>query len=366
MQINVTGTEFLIELSKQMKHLITFVYVSTAYSNCNHKKIDEKIYEPPITREQVQKYITSVNGKSLDIIKTAVLSGFPNTYALTKCLAEYLIAKSSEDLPFVIFRPAIVMPTVSEPVPGWINNFYGPIGIMYGICLGVLHTFYADVTKKAQLVPVDYCVNALLASVWDRAKTKDITPIYNFVPKRDNTINWDKFGKILFEVGMKNPPIRTFGHSDFVVTSNIFYAKILHFFYHLLPAMILDTVLKCMGHKFRLTRVYEKTEKLNKVLNYFIFNQFEFEDKETEKLWDKMSKNDKSLFRFDRSELDWDSYMKDMYFGVRKFLLKDDPSTIPAAIQRQNKIDAIWRCFLWFIKSLLLLAIYKIIKILFV
>lgn len=258
------------------------------------------------------------------------------------------------------------MPTAHEPVPGWINNYYGPIGIVYGVCLGVLHVFYADGKQKAQLVPVDYCVNALLASAWNRATRDNVTPVYNFVPKRDKMIDWDTFCTGLFKVGMKNPPIRTFGHSDFTMTSNVLYAKVLHFFYHLLPALLLDSVLKLVGHKFRLMRVYQKIEKLNDVLNYFSFNPFEFEDIQTEKLWQRMSDVDKQLFRFNMNELDWETYLKDMYFGMRKFMLKDDPSTIKAAISRQMKIDAIWKCFIWFIRSLVLVAMYTIItKLLF-
>lgn len=106
MQINVAGTQFLIELSKQMKHLMTFVYISTAYSNCNHLRIDEKIYEPPITREKVQQYLICGKDKSLEIVQPAILSGFPNTYALTKCLAEHMISEFDKELPIVIFRPA--------------------------------------------------------------------------------------------------------------------------------------------------------------------------------------------------------------------------------------------------------------------
>uniref|UniRef100_A0A336LKC5 Fatty acyl-CoA reductase n=1 Tax=Culicoides sonorensis TaxID=179676 RepID=A0A336LKC5_CULSO len=363
MQINVSGTQFLIELSKQMKHLITFVYISTAYSNCNRLKINEEIYEPPITREQVENYMNSAKGDVGINVKSALLSGFPNTYALTKCLAEYLIAEADKDLPIVIFRPAIVMPTADEPVPGWINNYYGPIGIVYGVCLGVLHVFYVDGTKKAQLVPVDYCVNALLVSAWDRSKRGLKTaPIYNFVPKPNNMIDWNTFCSELFATGIMNPPIRTFGSSDFTMTSNFYYAKFLHIVYHLLPAFILDTVLKVVGHKFRLLRVYDKIEKLNNVLNYFSFNHFVFDDTQTQNLWRRLNDKDKKLFKFNMNEFDWDSYLKDMYFGMRKFMIKDDPSTIPAAVKRQRNIDLVWRMIIWGVKILIVIGLYKIFK----
>lgn len=45
---NVRGTKALITLAEQMKNLIVFVYISTAYSQYYRKKIEEKFYSPPI------------------------------------------------------------------------------------------------------------------------------------------------------------------------------------------------------------------------------------------------------------------------------------------------------------------------------
>lgn len=121
MQINVFGTQNLLELCRQMSHLEVFIHISTAYSNCNRLSIEEKIYDPPISKTQVQKMLNCLNGKMIDRILPAILAGFPNTYVFTKCLAESVIAEYASDLPVVIFRPAIVMSTEKEPIPGWIK-----------------------------------------------------------------------------------------------------------------------------------------------------------------------------------------------------------------------------------------------------
>lgn len=47
---------------------------------------------------------------------------------------------------------------------------YGPCGIIVGVGSGVLRVFWGNVDNKAHLVPVDLCVNALLASAWDIAR----------------------------------------------------------------------------------------------------------------------------------------------------------------------------------------------------
>lgn len=64
-----------------------------------------------------------------------------------------------------------VISTVNEPVRGWIDNVYGPIGMIVGVGSGVLHTFQVDVTNVVDLVPVDLVVNALICSAYKVKKS---------------------------------------------------------------------------------------------------------------------------------------------------------------------------------------------------
>lgn len=61
------------------------------------------------------------------------------------------------------------MSTAKEPVPGWIDNLYGPTGVIVGATSGVLRTVLGNPNANANIVPVDYTVNALIASAWDVA-----------------------------------------------------------------------------------------------------------------------------------------------------------------------------------------------------
>lgn len=226
----------------------------------------------------------------------------------------------------------------------------------------------------AEMVPVDRCVNALLATAWDKVsnKTQNINnnnnlilgkcvaniPVYNFVPKRENMINWHKFCQELFKIGRRHPPSKTYGHQTFTMTTNPLHAKVLHVLYHLLPAIIIDWILAMTGQKFRLKRVYEKSEKLNEVLNYFTFNQFVFEDGNVRRLWRQLTPRDQKLFSFDMSTIDWEQYLRDIYSGMREYVLNDKPHTIPQAQKRQRKIIMAHYLFTYTIKALTLVLLY--------
>lgn len=55
---------------------------------------------------------------------------------------------------------------VKEPLPGWINNVYGPTGLVAAAAVGLLRAIYSDENCKANVVPCDFVVNAAIASAW--------------------------------------------------------------------------------------------------------------------------------------------------------------------------------------------------------
>lgn len=60
-----------------------------------------------------------------------------------------------------------VVSTYKEPFPGWIDNLYGPTGLAAGAVSGLLRVSHCDSSKLVDIVPVDTCVAALIASAWD-------------------------------------------------------------------------------------------------------------------------------------------------------------------------------------------------------
>lgn len=150
-----------------MNNLAALIHVSTAYANCNQSTIKEQFYTPALSGDNAIKLTECLDEAILDRITPDLIRQFPNTYTFTKCLAENLVQQYAGDLPVVVFRPAIVIPTYREPVPGWIDNMYGPTGIIVGVGAGLLRVVQIVKENRAEIVPVDYCVNSLLATAWD-------------------------------------------------------------------------------------------------------------------------------------------------------------------------------------------------------
>ena len=80
--------------------------------------------------------------------------GWPNTYTLTKSLAESLIQRLGADLPAVIVRPSIVESSTRQPFVGWNEgiNTSAPLSYLLGTYFRQLPT---NERKCLDIIPVD-------------------------------------------------------------------------------------------------------------------------------------------------------------------------------------------------------------------
>lgn len=122
-------------------------------------------------------------------------------------------------------------------------------------------------------------VSCLLASVWDIGRNSyQSTPVYNFTSKRSNALTWEKFTKENLAAAQLFPTSKCYWYYAFELIEDPIKGRILHFFYHALPAFFVDIFLKLAGHKFRLGRLYKKIYRLNFLLAHFVFNTWTFHD----------------------------------------------------------------------------------------
>ena len=80
--------------------------------------------------------------------------GWPNTYTLTKSLAESLIHKYGAGLPIAMVRPAIVETSVAKPFLGWNEGINTSASLSY-----LLGTYFRQLpsneSKRLDIIPVD-------------------------------------------------------------------------------------------------------------------------------------------------------------------------------------------------------------------
>lgn len=127
---------------------------------------------------------------------------------------------------------------------------YGPTGIVIGVAAGLLRVLQIDQDFNAELVPVDLCVNSLIAAAQDIGMNSyEEPPIYNYVTSTKNPISWRMYTDISIEYGKFVPLMKTAWFYSFTMSRSKAWVTILTFFYHVVPAAIVDFGLFVCGKK---------------------------------------------------------------------------------------------------------------------
>ncbi|KAK6633684.1 hypothetical protein RUM44_004291 [Polyplax serrata] len=365
--INVKSTKYLLDMAREMSNLKAFIHVSTAYANCIMTEIPEKIIPLKYDYKKIVELVNLLDDDVLERITPEILEKWQNTYVFTKAVAEYTVKEYGKGLPVGVFRPSIVTSTAKEPLIGWANNYYGPQGVVFGAGIGLLRVLYCDPKIIADMVPVDLVSNAIIAFGWDIAQTKGDNPnfeqlswredgrdengngndrtdtdditVMNYVSSNNNPIQWDTFMDHNYKVRYESYSKLMLWHSCLTLTGNYYSYQVQKFFFHLVPAVIVDAIAILLGKKPMLWKAYKKIHKFSRIISYFCLNQFKFEEKTPMIVWNKMSDRDKEIFYFNIADLNWTDYLDQYLKGLRVYLAKDDMSTLPEGRRKAVKLQ---------------------------
>ncbi|XP_971355.2 uncharacterized protein LOC659998 [Tribolium castaneum] len=360
--INVRSTWDCLKLAKKMPKLKAFIYVSTAYSNCPYIDIEEKFYTPLVTPRTLLQIVDSLDDEILDNITPGLLGKWPNAYVFTKTIAEDLIKSEGKNLPIGIVRPAIVVTCAEEPVPGWIDNFYGVIGMTVAIALGIVRSVHAIKKAPCHLVPCDYVCNFILASTWNVAQeTTDQITIFNYSGSNKNLISWQKYAQLIETCAWDYPSTKILWYYGFSFTDSKLYHDVQTFLFHTVVFSLVDLVLFCVGKKPMAVKNVKRLNYTLSKVSYFTLNKFSFKHENVDKLWAKMKSDDKNLFRFDMSDFHWGNYLRKTVEGGRTYLLKESQETIPLGHKKvrilrvayYSSLVLLFYCLFLFVKLIL-------------
>ncbi|CAG9770339.1 unnamed protein product [Ceutorhynchus assimilis] len=339
-KINIEGSQQIIQLAKECKKLDVFVHISTAYSNCQEKLIKEDFYPPHIDPYKLMLMTKELPDDILEKITPGMLQSIPNTYLYTKQISEDLVKREAVGLPACIQRPAIVIASAKEPIRSWVDNIYGPVGVMQGAAIGLLHISPVNANGIAECVPADFVINNCIAASYKTVKERKLgqIPIYNFTSSNSNPLHWKDLLYIVKKIGSK------------ILVSKVFFK-----------------FTSCWSW---LRLAHRKIEKFIISVVHFTLNEWKFIDRNTQCLWDELNDRDKENFPFDIKVLDWQDYFDTSLVALREFVSMDFLDTLDEGRMLMLKLDIIHYTFvtllLGFSVYLLANTIFFFIPLLFV
>nr|XP_003703347.2 PREDICTED: putative fatty acyl-CoA reductase CG5065 isoform X1 [Megachile rotundata]XP_012140577.1 PREDICTED: putative fatty acyl-CoA reductase CG5065 isoform X1 [Megachile rotundata] len=336
-EMNTVGTKRMLELGKKMKNLTAFVHLSTAFCYPDKEELDEQIYDPSDDPHDVMKMVQWLDESAIDQITPKVLNLHPNTYTYSKRLAEKLVANEFPNLPCCIARPSIVTPAWAEPLPGWVDNLNGPVGLLVGAGKGVIRSMHCIGSYHAEVIPVDVAINSLITiaqKVANTEKSRGIQ-IYNITQNRIMPITWgeilEKGKKIAYQYPFEGQVWYPAGD----IHSNKFVHDLIVFFFHIIPAYLIDFLMLIFRQRRFMVRLQNRISTGLEVLQYFTTREWIFHNTNFLMMKEEMSSKDQQIFPLNLLSIDQTEYIKHCILGARQYCMKEDLSSLPRARRYQ-------------------------------
>lgn len=242
--------------------------------------------------------------------------GWPNTYTLTKSLAESLIAKHGVGLPVAVVRPAIVETSVSKPFLGWNEGINTSASLSY-----LLGTYFRQLptneSKRLDIIPVDAVCSGMTliaAAVMERRHDS----LYQLATSVTNPCDMGRSIELTSLAHRKHYRAQEGLESwlrlrfDAIPVSKTRYNRMSA------PAQkaIVKSIQAIMSplplKKAPLVKAERNLERLEKLIELFepfiLLNEHDFAAENIEKLSYALVPEEKDIFGYDTRSLDWWEY----------------------------------------------------------
>jgi thioester reductase-like protein/phosphoserine phosphatase len=242
--------------------------------------------------------------------------GWPNTYTLTKSLAESLIAQHGAGLPIAIVRPAIVETSVAKPFLGWNEGINTSASLSY-----LLGTYFRQLptneSKRLDIIPVDaVCSGMTLIAAAVMERRQDA--MYQLATSVTNPCDMGRSIELTSLAHRKHYRAQEGLESwlrlrfDAIPVSKTRYNRMSA------PAQkaIVRSIQRVMSplplKKAPLVKTERSLERLEKLIELFepfiLLNEHDFAAENIEKLSYALVPEEQELFGYDTRSLDWWEY----------------------------------------------------------
>ena len=261
-------------------------------------------------------------------MKRAAELGWPNTYTLTKSLAESLIAKHGAGLPIAMVRPAIVETSVAEPFVGWNEgiNTSASLSYLLGTSFRQLPT---NERKRLDIIPVDSVCRGMTL-IGAAIVEKRHEPLYQLATSVTNPCDMRRSIELTSLAHRKH--YRAQEGLEYWLRLRLDAIPVSKERYNRMSAPAQKAIVKSIQRIMsplplkktpfvRAERNLERVEKLIKLFEPFILhNEHDFAADNVEKLSNALPEDEGATFGYDTRSIDWWAYWINIHIpALRKW-----------------------------------------------
>jgi 1-acyl-sn-glycerol-3-phosphate acyltransferase len=313
---NVATALEILDFAQSCPNLVSLVNVSTAYVTPHPKDGREVLEElAPLPHDPNELYEAIMRGE-IDATELLAETGHPNTYTLTKCIAEHLLTERKGDTPLTLVRPSIISASMERPRPGWIDSPAAFALFAAQIGSGRMRAVIARPDARIDVIPCDAVADRCIDAAFEPAKVQG-SPIVHAVAGYDHSPNIRSCSDTIQSFFTQNPDTRRRSKDmrasvRFLGPDGILF-KFNHWLYHVRQYQ---------------RRQAEGLSQANRMFAYFTGNTFLF----------------RSSAPFDPPGFSTTTYIETVCKGVAEHLMSADHTAVPVAGRGQprTKGDLRW------------------------
>lgn len=317
---NISTALEMLDLAKECRRLESLVSVSTAYVT-PHRGDKRPVTEElaPLPAPAAELYDGIMRGE-IDENELLAKTGHPNTYTLTKCIAEHLLCERQGNTPLALVRPSIISSSMHQPCAGWIDSPAAFALFAAQIGAGRMRAVIARPKSRIDVIPCDAVADRLIDVAFRPTKLNGSTaaPILHAVAGPEHSPEVRACIDTIQTFFRQNPDTRA-RNKD--LSASVRYLG---------PDGPLYRFNHWLYHERRSTskRNAEGLDIANRMFAYFTHNTFRFQ----------------SSMPFDPPDYDPNAYIATVCKGVAQHLMRADNTAVPIAGSRhpRSRKDWLW------------------------
>ncbi|XP_022556664.1 fatty acyl-CoA reductase 6, chloroplastic isoform X2 [Brassica napus] len=348
--INTAGrTTFddrLLSFGEECKKLKLLLHVSTAFVTGKREGtvLETPLYigknitselkienEVKLASEAARKFHGSEKSKKLKELgfERAQSYGWEKAYTFTKAMGESLLHSNRGDLPVVIIRPSVIESSYKEPFPGWLQGIRMTAPLILGNGKDQIPDLFGDYQSSCDVIPVDMVANAIIAVMAKHGcgnvpevKVYNVTSTSHAHPLRMGEI-MDFSYQHLCDSPLTETTTKVFELMKFHSSLEEFTSSVSKAIRKQERAMKngeeeaeSHTTLSMKGK-----RKLKYFVSLAKTYQPYMFFQARFDDTNTRSLLNELSVEERKMFEFDGSCIDWEHYFINIHLPGLKMEL---------------------------------------------
>uniref|UniRef100_M4DDV8 Fatty acyl-CoA reductase n=1 Tax=Brassica campestris TaxID=3711 RepID=M4DDV8_BRACM len=340
LSVNALGPDRLLSFGEECKKLKLFLHVSTEGTVletplCFGENITSDLNietEVKLASEAARKFHGSEKSKKLKELgyERAQSYGWEKAYTFTKAMGESLLHSNRGDLSVVIIRPSVIESSYKEPFPGWLQGIRMSAPLILGNGKDQIPDLFGDYQSSCDVIPVDMVANAIIAAMAKHGCGNVLTDVKVYNVTSTSHANPLRLGELM-----------DFSHQHLCVSSlTETTAKDLKLMkFHSSLEEFTSSVSKAIAKQEREMKNGEGeaashttlSMKGKRKLKYFVslaktyqpymFFQARFDDTNTRSLLNELSVEERKMFEFDGSCIDWEHYFINIHLPGLKMEL---------------------------------------------